>query len=278
MPYFKGASTAPLGARAFPARPLAWLLAVLLIAWASSGGRPALAAEEPWRGELDRAVELALSGDLEASRELLLTLEAEHPDEPEIVRRTAQVLARTNSRAEAIERFRRLKTLAPDTLTDREELLVLLLWDGDAEAYQKERRELLEAVAAAGGREVSRSPNFVRELFVIDKKINVDAYEYYPGTQSGPVTPYYLFVVTSLEGDLKGHFVVAENSEKTAQLQAQGEIGEAETAYYLEFRPPQEGSAGSEAALIELYPGAEPPAYATARDAVVAEIAAQIEG
>jgi len=253
---------------------------MLLVAWALGGGwaAPATAAEEAWRGELDRAVELALTGDLEASRELLLKLEAEHPDEPEIVRRTAQVLARTNGRAEAIERFRQLKTLAPDTLTDREELLVLLLWDGDAEAYEKERRELLEAVAAAGDREVSRSPNFVRELFLVDKKINVDAYEYYPGTRSGPVTPYYLFVVTSVEGDLEGHFVVAENSEKTAQLRAQGEIGEGEKGYYLEFRRPVDGSGGSEATLVKLYPGAEPPAYEAARDAVVAEIATQIEG
>jgi hypothetical protein len=254
-----------------------WLV-VAVWALSSSMAMPAAAEGEAWRGELDRAVELALGGNLQASRDLLLQLEAEHPDEPEIVRRTAQVLARTDQQAEAIERFRRLKTLSPDTLTDREQLLVLLLGVGDAEAYKKERQELLAAYKAAGDRPVSRSASFVRELFMIDQKINVDGYEYYPGTHSGPVTPYYLFILTNSKGTLKGHFVLAEDSERTAKLKEQGKISEGDRGYYLEFRQPAGDSGGGDAVLITLFPGTRPPAYDQARDAVVAFVSAQIKG
>lgn len=248
------------------------------IAWLVLGAAlPAGAADEPWRGELDRAVELALAGDFETSRDLLLRLEAQHPDEPEIVRRAAQVLARTDQREEAIERFQRLKNLAPDTLTDREQLLVLLLSEGRSESYRHERKELLETFEAAGDREVSRSESFVRELFVVDKKVNVNAYEYYPGTASGPVTPYYLFVLTDSNGALKGHFVLAEDSEKTAKLKEQGEISEGDDGYYLEFRRPESESSGGKAILVTLFPGVRPPAYGQARDAVIAYIAARLE-
>lgn len=254
---------------------LALALAWLVLGWAL----PAGAADEPWRGELDRAVELALAGDLETSRDVLLELEAQHPDEPEIVRRAAQILARTDQRDEAAERFQRLKSLAPDTLSDREQLLVLLLSDGKAESYRRERKELLEAYEAAGDRELERSPNFVRELFVVDQSANVNAFEYYPGTASGPVTPYFLFVMTDNQGELQGHFVIAENSEKTARMREQGELSESENGYYLEFRRPKtEASGDGKAILVNLFPGVRPPAYEQARDAVVAYIAAQIEG
>ena len=250
----------------------------LAIGWLALGAAlPASAAGEAWRGDLDRAVEQALAGDFEASRDILLSLEAKYPKEPEIVRRTAQVLARTGQKPEAIERFRRLKSLSPDTLTDREELLVLLLSEGDAQSYQEERQELLSAFEAAGDRPVSRSEYFVRELFVVDQKVNVDAYEYYPGTHSGPVRPFYLFVLTDSEGALKGHFVLAEDSEKTAKLKEQGEISEADGGYYLEFWPPGEQSDAGEPRLVTRFPGARTPAYDKAREAVIAHIAAGLE-
>jgi hypothetical protein len=259
------------------ARPLIIGLA-LAIGWLALGAAvPASAAGEAWRGDLDRAVELALAGDFVASRDLLLRLEAKYPDEPEIVRRTAQVLARTGQKPEAIERFRRLKILSPDTLTDREELLVLLISDGKADSYEQERQELLAVFEAEGGRPVSRSEYFVRELFAVDQKVNVDGYEYYPGTHSGPVTPFYLFVLTDSEGALKGHFVLAEDSEKTAKLKEQGEISEGDLGYYLEFRPSAEQSGAGEPSQVTLFPGSRPPAYDKAREAVVAYIAAHLE-
>jgi hypothetical protein len=162
-------------------------------------------------------------------------------------------------------------------LTDREELLVLLLWEGEAEAYEQERQELLAAIEAAGDREVIRSESFIRELFVVGKKINVDAFEYYPGTRSGPVKPYYLFVLTDAEGALKGHFVLAEDSEKTAALKTQGEISESDRGYYLEFRLPSDEPGDADASLVALFPAPQPPSYEQARDAVVAEIAARLE-
>lgn len=251
---------------------------VLVIGWLALGAAlPAAAAGESWRGDLDRAVELALAGDFEASRDILLRLEGQHPDEPEIVRRTAQVLARTGQKPEAIERFRRLKRLSPDTLTDREELLILLLSEGEAESYQQERQELLATFEAAGDRELARSPNFIRELFVVDQKVNVDAYEYYPNSRSGHVTPYYLFVLTGADGALKGHLLLAENSEKTAEMKAQGEISQDDGGYYLEFRRPAEQSGDGEPSLVTLFTGARPPAYEQAREAVVAYIAARLE-
>ncbi len=150
---------------------------------------PAEAAGETWRGEFYQAVELAVAGDLQASRTILTRLEGQYPDEPEILRRSAQVLARSDRKSQAIERFHRLKQLSPDTFTDREQLLVLLLSDGAVESYETERRELLAAFEAAGDRELTRSANFIRELFVVEKTVNVDAYEFYPNSRSGPVTP-----------------------------------------------------------------------------------------
>jgi tetratricopeptide (TPR) repeat protein len=233
---------------------------------------PANAAGETWRGEFDQAVELAVAGDLDASLAILARLEEQHPDEPEIIRRSAQVLARSDRKSQAIERFQRLKQLSPDTFTDREQLLVLLLSEGAAESYEQERRELLAAFEAAGDRELTRSANFIRELFVIEKTVNVDAYEFYPNSRSGPLTPYYLFVLTDSGGALKGHFVVAENSEKTAKLKEQGEISETDGGYYLEFRRASKTSGGGKAKLITLFPGAHAPTYEQAREAVVAYI------
>ena len=233
---------------------------------------PANAAGETWRGDLDQAIELAVAGDLDASLAILGRLEGQHPDEPEILRRSAQVLARSDRKSQAMERFQRLKQLSPDTFTDREQLLVLLLSEGAAERYEAERRELLAAFEAAGDRELTRSPNFVRELFVVEKTVNVDAFEFYPNSRSGPVTPYYLFALTDSDGALKGHFVVAENSEKTAKLKEQGEISETDGGYYLEFRRASEASGGGKAKLITLFPGARAPTYEQAREAVVTYI------
>jgi tetratricopeptide (TPR) repeat protein len=230
------------------------------------------AAGETWRGEFDQAVELAVAGDLDASLAILARLEQQHPDEPEILRRSAQVLARSGNTSKAAERFQRLKQLSPDTFTDREQLLVLLLSEGAAGKYAAERRELLAAFEAAGDRELTRSPNFIRELFVVDKTVNVDAYEFYPNSRSGPLTPYYLFVLTDSDGVLKGHFLVAENSEKTAKLKEQGKISESGGGYYLEFRRASETSDGSKANLITLFPGARAPTYEQAREAVVTYI------
>jgi predicted Zn-dependent protease len=76
-----------------------WLLGICSVA-------PVKAAGETWRGELDQAIELAVAGDLDGSLVILARLEGEHPDEPDIVRRTAQVLARSGKTAKASERFR----------------------------------------------------------------------------------------------------------------------------------------------------------------------------
>lgn len=241
--------------------------------WAPS----AVAAGEPWREALDQAVKQAVAGNLEASRDSLLKLEKEYPDQPEIIRRTAQVLARTDQRAEAIKRFRQLISLSPDSLTDREDLLVVLLWDGQTTEYAKERHELLAAFKAAGDNAPAHSPNFVRELFAVDQTINVDAYEYYPGTHSGPVTPYYLFVVTDSNGTKKGHFVVAENSDKTAEMKAKGDISDTDRGFYMEFRQPVEQSNTQAPVLVTSFPGAHPPTYDKARQAVIAYIAAHLE-
>lgn len=245
-------------------------LAVCLFAYCLAG--PANAAGETWRGELDQAIELAVAGDLDASLAILGRLEGQHPDEPEIIRRSAQVLARTDRTSQAMERFQRLKQLSPDTFTDREQLLVLLISEGAAERYEAERRELLAAFEAAGDRELTRSPNFIRELFVVEKTVNVDSYEFYPNSRSGPVTPYYLFVLTDTDDALKGHFVVAENSEKTAKLKEQGKISETDGGYYLEFRRASDASGGGKANLITLFPGARAPTYQQAREAVVTYI------
>ncbi len=86
------------------------------------------------------------------------------------------------------------------------------------------------------------------------------------------MTPYYLFVLTDSGGALKGHFVVAENSEKTAKLKEQGEISETDGGYYLEFRRASKTSGGGKAKLITLFPGAHAPTYDQAREAVVAYI------
>jgi len=233
---------------------------------------PAAAAGEAWRGDLDQAVELAVAGDLDASLAILARLEGQHPDEPEILRRTAQVLARSGRTSKAAERFQRLKQLSPDTFTDREQLMVLLLSEGQVEKYEAERRELLAALEAAGDRELIRSPNFVRELFVVEKTINVDAFEFYPNSRSGSVTPYFLFIMTGPEGALKGHFLVAENSEKTAKLRGQGEISQSEAGYYLEFRQDSETGGEGKANLVALLPGVEPPSYEKARIVVVTYI------
>jgi hypothetical protein len=237
----------------------------------------AAAAGEAWRGELDQAVELAVAGDLDASLAILARLEGQHPDEPEILRRSAQVLARDGRKFQAVKRFQRLKQLSPDTFTDREQLLVLLLSEGQVERYESERRELLAAFEAAGDRELTRSPNFVRELFAIEKMANVDAYEFYPNSRSGPVTSYFLFVLTGSDGALKGHLVLAQNSEKTAMLKKQGQISETDGGYYLEFRRASEASGDGEAKLIGLFPGADPPPYEQVRKAVVAYISERLQ-
>ncbi len=237
---------------------------------------PAQAAGEKWRGEFDQAVELAVAGDLQASLTILTRLEGQHPDEPEILRRTAQVLARSDRKSQAIERFQRLKQLSPDTFTDREQLLVLLLSEGAADSYEQERRELLAAFEAAGDRELTRSANFIRELFVVEKTVNVDAYEFYPNSRSGPVTPYYLFVLTGSDGALKGHFVLAENSEKTTKLKEQGKISETDGGFYLEFRRASKTSGGSKASLVNLFPGGRPPSYEQAREKVVTYISERL--
>ena len=259
-----------------PLPPRVWLALVAgFMAFCLS--MPAVAAEESWHGELDKAVELAVAGDLGASIAILTRLEGQHPDEPEIVRRSAQVLARNGRKPEAIERFRRLKQLSPDTFTDREQLLVLLLSEGDADSYKEERRELLEAFESAEGRDLTRSPNFVRELFVVEQTVNVDAYEFYPNSRSGSLTPYYMFIVKGSDGALKGHFLVAENSDKTAQLKSQGEISQNDSGYYLEFRRPSETQGDSKATLITLLPGQRPPTYSRVREAVIAYLAKRLK-
>jgi hypothetical protein len=226
-----------------------WLLGICSVA-------PVKAAGEAWRGELDQAIELAVAGDLDGSLVILARLEGEHPDEPDIVRRTAQVLARSGKTAKASERFQRLKQLSPDTFTDREQLLVLLLSVGAVERYEKERQELLAAVKAAGDRQVTRSPSFVRELFVVDKRIKVDAFEFYPNSRDGTVTPYYFFISTGSDGELKGQFLMAADSEKTAKLKKNGKIAESDGGYYLELQPAPQSAEGAEGQLIALLRGA----------------------
>lgn len=242
-----------------------WLLGICSVA-------PVKAAGEAWRGELDQAIELAVAGDLDGSLAILARLEGEHPDEPDIVRRTAQVLARSGKTAKASERFQRLKQLSPDTFTDREQLLVLLLSVGAVERYEKERQELLAAVKAAGDRQVTRSPSFVRELFVVDKRIKVDAFEFYPNSRDGTVTPYYFFISTGSDGELKGQFLMAADSEKTAKLKKNGKIAESDGGYYLELQPAPQSAEGAEGQLIALFPGARPPTYEQARELVVSFI------
>ncbi len=229
---------------------------------------PAQAAGETWRGEFDQAVELAVAGDLQASLTILTRLEGQHPDEAEILRRSAQVLARSGKTAKAAERFQRLKQLSPDIFTDREQLLVLLLSVGAVERYERERQELLAAFEAAGERELIRSPHFIRELFVVEKTVNVDAYEFYPNSRRGPVMLYYLFIVTGSDAALKGQFLVAENSKRTVRLREHGKISKDDVGYYLEFSRASETSDGGEADLIALFPGAGPPPYERTREAV----------
>ena len=107
--------------------------AVLAAACLAANVPAAIAAGESWRDEFDQAVEIAVAGDLKGGLTVLSRLEDQHPDELEIIRVTAQLLARTGRNAEAIKRFHRLKETSPDNLTDREAILFLLLSDGDAE-------------------------------------------------------------------------------------------------------------------------------------------------
>lgn len=239
---------------------------------------PAGAEGESWRGKLDEAVELAVAGDLDGSLAILASLEAEHPDEPEIVRRTAQVLARGGKTAKASERFQRLKELSPDTFTDREQLLVLLLSVGAVDRYEQERAELLAAYEAAGDRPVTRSPSFVREFFVIDGRVKVDAFEFYPKSRDGTVTPYYGFYTMGSDGESKGQFLMATDSKKTAKMKANGKIAAADGGYYLEVVPVSQGAeGGGEAQLVALFPGAQPPSYEEAREVVVTYILERLQ-
>lgn len=253
-------------------RPSVLVLAITVWLLGFCAAAPVEAAGEAWRGDLDQAIELAVAGDLNASLKILARLEGEHPNEPDIVRRTGQVLARSGKAATAAERFQRLKQLSPDTFTDREQLLVLLLSVGAVERYEKERQELLAAFEAAGDREVTRSPSFVREFFVVDKRIKVDAYEFYPNSRSGSVTPYYFFISTGSDGALKGQFLMAKDSEKTAKLKKNGKIAETDGGYYLELRPAPHSADSGEGQLIALFPGARPPSYEQAREVVVSFI------
>lgn len=253
-------------------RPLVPVLAFAVWLFGLWTAAPAKATGEAWRGELDQAVELAVAGDFDASLTILARLEGKHPNEPEIVRRTAQVLARDGKTAKAAERFQRLKQLSPDTFTDREQLLVLLLSVGAVERYEKERQELLAAFEAAKDRQVTRSPSFIREFFVVDKRIRVDAFEFYPNSRSGTVSPYFFFISTGSDGALKGQFLVAKDSEKTAKLKKNGKIAETDGGYYLELQPAPQSSVSSEGQLIALFPGARPPSYEQAREVVVAFI------
>ena len=71
---------------------------------------------------------------------------------------------------------------------------------------------------------------------------------------------------------MKGQFLMAADSEKTAKLKKNGKIAESDGGYYLELQPAPQSAEGAEGQLIALFPGARPPTYEQARELVVSFI------
>ncbi len=235
----------------------------------------AQAQDESWRAEFDKAVETAVSGDLKSGLQILSRLEQRHPDEPDIMRASAQILARVGRPIEALNRFRRLKTLTPNNLTDREAILFILLASGDARGYALERQELLEAYAATKSGQVTRSPNFAREFFRVGQTYNVDAFEYYPDSRAGSTEVYYVFVVRA-SGKPQAEILLAANEEKSAGFRADGRIGSEDKGYYLEYAPTGD-AAGEERTVFAVYGGNRPPDYEKARNEVIRYLSERLD-
>lgn len=256
------------------------LAAACLLAVAVLGAPSVKAAGESWRPEFDQAVDTAVSGDLEGGLAILSRLEQEHPGEPDIMRATAQVLVRVGRPEEALKRFRRLKKLTPNNLTDREAILYIMLATGDDQSYELERQELLQAYVTTKAGKVTRSPNFAREFFEVGKTHNVDAFEFYPDSRVGSTDLYYVFVVRGKDVP-EAQILLAANEEKSAQFRADGQIGSKDKGYYLEYAP-KGGTAGETAGgeartVAAVYGGNHPPSYQKARDEVIRYLSERLD-